>query len=77
MLVPGTNAAKKQREEEVKRAEEKSIGKKFEFRNGRDPENFPGVKFEVNDYEFTELLSELDLLYIAVHKINVTFVKYS
>ena len=51
--------------------------KKLKFLNGTDPINFPGVKLNINDKEFLELLSDLDQTYNTVHKLNVVFINYS
>ena len=43
----------------------------MEFRKGRDAVSFPGVKLDtIDDKEFVELLSEVDLLFITIYKMN-------
>lgn len=59
------------------RKKEAIAKRKIYFHNGREPENLPRIKFDINDYEFTDMLREMDVVYEAVHNLNATFVKYS
>lgn len=63
--------------EDSSKSKDKGVKSKLKFFHGRDPENFPRVKFDINDHEFVELLRDMDHIYEAVHNLNQVFVKYS
>ncbi len=44
---------------------------------GRSPLLLPGIKMDVNEHEFVELMMDLDQIYDISHKLNVILLKYT
>ena len=47
------------------------------FHNGRTAYLFPGVKLDINEGEFVELMLDLDHIYDTSHRLNVVLLKYT
>ena len=75
-MIPGTKAAQKDKEEEVKSFAQRQMNKKLDFLRLREPCDFPNIEYGVSDKDFVAVVERFQKVYDSAHSLNQVYQKY-